>query len=111
VKNTFISAWEFNLPGGSRARLYVSILRPEPPDFKYTVCLIQPDIDLDSDDLARSIEREFGSAVTKDMPGRFKDKKSWFFRGRKVDRQLWKGNLFYAVPVERTRQTENSGLH
>ena len=42
VKNSFISAWEFNLPGGSRARLYVSVLRPEPPDFKHTVCLIQP---------------------------------------------------------------------
>jgi hypothetical protein len=79
VKNSFISVWEFNLPGGSRARLHVSVLRPEPSDFKYTVCLIQPDIDLDSDDLTQSIDHQFGSAVTKDMSGRFKDVKRWFF--------------------------------
>lgn len=83
VKNSFMSAWEFDLPGGSRARLYVSILRPEPPDFKYTVCLIQPEIDLDSDDLTQSIDRQFGSAVTKDMSGRFKDEKRWFFAAEK----------------------------
>jgi hypothetical protein len=83
VKNSFMSAWGFNLPGGSRARLSVSVLRPEPPDFKYTVCFIQPEIDLDSDDLTQSIDRQFGSAVTKDMPGRFKDKKSWFFAAEK----------------------------
>lgn len=94
VKNSFISAWEFNLPGGSRARLYVSILRPEPPDFKYTVCLIQPDIDLDSDDLAQSIEREFGSAVTKDVSGRFKDQKSWFFVAEKSRGNCGKEILF-----------------
>jgi hypothetical protein len=79
VKNSFISAWELNLPGGSRARLYVSVLRPELPDFKYTVCLIQPEIDLDGDDLTQSIDRQFGSDVTKDMSGRFKDERSWFF--------------------------------
>jgi hypothetical protein len=83
VKNSFMSAWEFDLPGGSRARLYVSILRPEPPDFKYTVCLIQPEIDLDSDDLTQSVDRQFGSAVTKDMSGRFKDEKRWFFAAEK----------------------------
>jgi hypothetical protein len=83
VKNSFISAWEFNLPGGSPARLYVSVLRPESPDFKYTVCLIQPEIDLDGDDLTQSIDRQFGSAVTMDMSGRFKDQKSWFFAAEK----------------------------
>jgi hypothetical protein len=79
AKNSFNSAWEFNLPGGSRARLYVSILRPEPSDYKYTACLIQPDIDLNSDDLTQSIYLQFGSAVTRDMSGRFKDEIRWFF--------------------------------
>src|ERR1700753_3805510 len=37
VKNSFISAWEFDLPEGSQAQLYISVLRPEPSDFKYTV--------------------------------------------------------------------------
>jgi len=83
AKKSFMSAWEFNLPGGSRARLYVSILRPEPPDFKYTVCGIQPEIDLDIDDLTQSIDRQFGSSVTKDIPGRFKDEKRWFFTAEK----------------------------
>ncbi|QIO31380.1 hypothetical protein [Bradyrhizobium sp. 1(2017)] len=83
VKNSFVTAWDFNLPGGSRAHLYISVLRPEPSDFRYTVCLIQPDIDLDSDDLARSIDRQFGSAVAEDMSGRFTDQKSWFFAAEK----------------------------
>ena len=82
-KNSFISVWKFNLRGGSQARLYVSILRPEPPDLKYTVCLIQADIDLDGDDLAQSIDRQFGSPVTKDISGRFKDLMGWFLAGEK----------------------------
>jgi len=83
ARDSFISAWEFNLPGGSRARLFVSVLRRETPDFKYTVCLIQPGVDLDSDDLTQSIDRQFGLSVTKDISGRFKDEKKWFFTAEK----------------------------
>ena len=83
AKDSFMSAWDFNLPGGSRARLVVSVLRRETPDFKYTVCLIQPEDDLDIGDLTQSIDRQFGSSVTKDISRRFKDEKKWFFTAEK----------------------------
>jgi hypothetical protein len=79
AKDSFMSVWEFNLPGGSPARLYVSVLRRETSDFKYTGCFIQPSADLDIEALTQSIERQFGSSVTEDISGRFKDEKRWFF--------------------------------
>jgi hypothetical protein len=79
AKNSFISAWEFDLPEGQQAHLYISVLRPEPPDFRYTVCLVQPAIDMDAEDVSRSIDRQFGSIVTKDASARFRDQKEWFF--------------------------------
>ena len=84
-KLSLMSGWEFDLPGGSRARLVVSILRreTETPDFKYTVCGIHPAVDLDIDDLTQSIDRQFGLSVTKDISGRFKDEKKWFFTAEK----------------------------
>ena len=82
-KDSFMSAWEFNLPGGSPARLYVSVLRRETPDFKFTACLVQPTVDIGIDDLTQSIDRQFGSSVTKDISGRFKDAKKWFFTAEK----------------------------
>lgn len=83
VKNSFISAWEFELPEGSQGQLYISVLRPEPSDFRYTVCIIQPAIDVDAEDISRSIDRQFGSIVTKDTSGRFTDQKDWFFSEEK----------------------------
>lgn len=101
VKNSFWSAWEFHLPGDSRAQLHVSILRPEPSDFKYTVCIIQPDIDLDGDDISRSIEREFGSSVTRDTSGRFRDHTNWFFVG-----EMSKGNCGKEIGIFLHRSSE-----
>jgi len=83
TKNSFVSAWEFDLPEGSQAQLYISVLRPEPPDFRYTVCIIQPATDVDADDISRSIDRQFGSIVAKDTSGRFRDQKDWFFTEEK----------------------------
>jgi hypothetical protein len=83
AKNSFMSAWEFDLPEGSQGQLYISVLRPEPPGFRYTVCLIQPAIDMDAEDISRSIDRQFGSIVTKDTSGRFRYQKDWFFTEEK----------------------------
>ncbi|HEV7410852.1 MAG TPA: hypothetical protein VGO01_20390 [Bradyrhizobium sp.] len=83
VKDSFENIWEFDLPEGQRAHLYIAALRPEPPDRKYTVCLIQPAIDMDADDLSRSIDRQFGSTVIKDTSGRFRGQRSWFFTEEK----------------------------
>jgi hypothetical protein len=83
VKNSFYSIWEFDLPEGSQGQLYISVLRPEPSDFRYTLCLIQPATDMDAEDLSRSIDNQFGSIVTKDTSGRFRDQKDWFFTEEK----------------------------
>jgi hypothetical protein len=83
VKNSFYSIWEFDLPEGSQGQLYISVLRPEPSDFRYTLCLVQPAIDMDAEDISRSIDRQFGSIVTKDASGRFRDQKDWFFTEEK----------------------------
>lgn len=83
VKNSFVSAWEFDLPEGSQAHLYISVLRPEPSDFRYTLCGIQPTTDMDAEDVSRSIDRQFGSIVTNDTSGRFRDQKDWFFTEEK----------------------------
>jgi len=83
VKNSFMTAWEFDLPEGSQGQLYISVLRPEPSDFRYTLCLIQPAVDVDAEDVSRSIDRQFGSIVTKDTSGRFRYQKDWFFTEEK----------------------------
>jgi hypothetical protein len=92
-KNSFVRAWDFDLPGGASAKLYVSTLLTEQPDFKYTVCMIHPGIDLDSDDLNRSIERQFGSDIEPERPGRYVSQKIWYFVAEKsrgnCGKQVW----------------------
>jgi hypothetical protein len=83
VRDSFENIWEFDLPEGQQAHFYISVLRPEPPDRKYTVCLIQPAIDMDAEDISRSIDRQLGSIVTKDTSGRFKNQMDWFFTEEK----------------------------
>jgi hypothetical protein len=83
VKNSFVSGWEFDLPEGQQGQLYISLLRPEPSDFRYTVCIVQAAVDVDAEDISQSIDRQFGSIVTKDTSGRFRDQKDWFFTEEK----------------------------
>ena len=78
-KNSFVSGWQFDVPGGSQASLYVSILRPEQPGVRYDICLVQPATDFDVDDLTLAIDRQFGPTLAKDTSGRFKSQESWFF--------------------------------
>jgi hypothetical protein len=81
TKNSFESAWEFDLPEGSQTKLYISVLRPEPPDFRDTICVIQPAIDIDADELSRSIDRQFGSIAIKHTSERFRE---WLFTEEKL---------------------------
>jgi hypothetical protein len=73
------AVWELNLREGSKARLAISILRPEPPGQRHTVCTLTPATDSDARDLASSVDRQFGSLVERDMSGRYKDLMEWFF--------------------------------
>ena len=105
---TVMSAWEFNLPEGSRARLIVGIMRPELPDYKDTYCLIESEIILDSDDITQSIDRQFGSAVTKDVSGRFKHEKRWFFTAEKSAGNCGK---YIWVPLGERGKTKTLTFH
>ena len=89
-KHSFESAWDL----GAGASLYVSILRPEQPGVKYDICLVQPAADVDGDDLARAVDRQFGPTLTKDTSGRFKDQVSWFFAEEKAKGNCGKQVLF-----------------
>ena len=80
--DSFSSLWELDLPEGSQTKVFISVLRPEPPDFRDTICVIQPAIDMDADELSRSIDRQFGSAAIaiKDTSERFRE---WVFTEEK----------------------------
>jgi hypothetical protein len=45
-KISFASRWAVGLPGGSQANLYISIVRPELPGVRHSICIIQPSADL-----------------------------------------------------------------
>jgi hypothetical protein len=92
-KQSFESVWQFGLPEGSQVSLSISILRPEQPGVKYDVCLLQPAKDVDSDDLTRAIDSQFGSMLLKDTSGRFRDPVRWYFVEEKArgncGKQVW----------------------
>ena len=79
VGNSYQSAWKLDLPGASQANLFLSIIRPEQPGLRHTVCVIQPDVDVDREEFVRSIDRQWGARLSKDISSRFKDQESWFF--------------------------------
>jgi len=64
-----LGMWEFDL-GESKALLLVSILRPEPLDQRWTGCAILPEFQIDLDDLAQSVDRQFGP-LAKRLSGRY----------------------------------------
>ena len=70
AKNSFLSVWELSLTHDSDANLAVSIVRPEQSGLKYSVCMIYPKTGVTSDDMARSMSRQFGPRVTKDVSGK-----------------------------------------
>jgi hypothetical protein len=92
-KVSFTSGWQFGLPDGSQATLYISILRPEQPGLKYDICLLQPTADVDGDDLTRAIEIQFGSMLQKSA--RFKNDQRWFFTEERIKGNCGKQISFF----------------
>jgi len=76
-KVAFESVWELD-----GLKLYVSILRPSIPGFRYDLCMVAPDADIDVDHLSQAIHRKFGSALTSDK--RYRVRQSWLFTDEKV---------------------------
>jgi hypothetical protein len=56
--------WELDL-SGSHVLLFVSVLSPEPPDQRWTLCAILPEFSIDLDDLVQSVDRQFGPLMKK----------------------------------------------
>src|ERR1700733_14748303 len=70
------------MPGST---LSMSIMRPPLEDGrKFSGCVMQPAIEMGTNDLAERIERQFGSSVTKDVSGRYRDEADWFFTNEKA---------------------------
>jgi hypothetical protein len=78
------SAWEVDLPEGSRLRLGVSIMGPDWPGVKHSICVLQPSVDIDRDGVTDAIGRQFGSALTKNPSRRPTDDDIWFFTKEKA---------------------------
>jgi hypothetical protein len=79
-KRSFMSAWEFGLVDGSQATLAISIVRPELPEIKkYNFCGVQLAIDIDSDELAQTVNRRLGSLLTREARDPFINEMRWFF--------------------------------
>jgi hypothetical protein len=80
AKKSFVSVWEFDLVDGSQATLAISIVRPELPEIKkYNLCGVQSVIDIDGDELARTVNRRLGSIVTREARDPFVNQMRWFF--------------------------------
>lgn len=76
-KNSHMSAWKLNFTAGAKANLFISALASEKPDLRHTVCIVQPTVMIEAKEMSKSIERQFGSRITPDMPTRFNDP-IWF---------------------------------
>jgi hypothetical protein len=79
-KMSFQSGWDL----GAGASLSISIVRPEQAGLRYDVCLIQPATHVNSEELDDEMARRFGSTLTKDASGRFKNRDAWFFTEEKA---------------------------
>jgi hypothetical protein len=84
-KISYATQWDLNLPEMPGSKLSMSIVRPPLEDInKYSVCLVQPTIELGANELAQQIDEQFGSNVTKDVSGKYRDETRWFFTSEKA---------------------------
>jgi hypothetical protein len=84
-KISYAVQWELaflDMPGST---LSMSIVRPPSEDVrKFSVCVMQPATEMGANVLAEQIEQQFGSSVTKDVSGRYRDEIQWFFTNEKT---------------------------
>ena len=77
-KDSFASMWRFTLPDGSPAAVAMSILRPEQPGVKHSICVVAPTASIEPDTLARAVEQRFGALIVKDTK-KWSGSRQWFF--------------------------------
>lgn len=84
-KLSYASQWDIAFAEKPGTVLTMSIVRPATEDVrKFSVCGIQPTTGLGAQILVEEIERQFGSAITKDASGRYRDQVTWFFSNEKA---------------------------
>jgi hypothetical protein len=84
-KPSYAVQWELGFLDMPDSTLSMSIMRPPLEDIrKFSVCVMQPATEMGTDVLAEQIERQFGSSVTKDVSGRYRDEADWFFTNEKA---------------------------
>jgi hypothetical protein len=79
-KISYVVGWEFSFPDMPGSTLSMSIVRPPLDDIRrFSICVMQPATEIGVNALAEQIEKQFGSSVTKDVSGRYRDEAQWFF--------------------------------
>ena len=77
-KVSFASAWGLTLPDGSRAMVSMSILRPEQPGVRHSLCGIALAVEIEPEILARALEQRLGALIVRDAR-RWSGSRQWFF--------------------------------
>jgi hypothetical protein len=91
-KVSFESAWAIELPDGLKADLWISIVRPEMPGVRHSICVIEPAPAIEAGALARTLEESFGSRIIRDT----RVSRKWFF-----DEETQRGNCRWIAVSER----------
>jgi hypothetical protein len=75
---SFQSTWELSLSDGSQAHLSISIVRPELPGVRHSICLIEPASKIEPDILAQALEQSLGDVIVRDTR-QWTGSRKWFF--------------------------------
>jgi hypothetical protein len=105
-KISYSSAWDLDEAAPSHALLMVSIVRPEIPGVKHSVCSIVPKLDIERAVLAKTVEEQFGPVVVRDTGSRFANAWFWHFTQEKSA-----GNCGRQIVIHEQRELREFGQH
>jgi hypothetical protein len=77
-KVSFASGWVFGLPDGSKERVWISILRPEQPGVKHSVCVVSYPETVTPDVMQQALEQRLGALIVQDTK-KWNGSRQWFF--------------------------------
>jgi hypothetical protein len=77
-KVSFTSGWEFGLPDGSKERIWISILRPEQPGVKHSICIVSYPATVTPDVMQQTLEHRLGALIVQDTK-KWNGSRQWFF--------------------------------
>ncbi|HKS63362.1 MAG TPA: hypothetical protein VJT13_16800 [Xanthobacteraceae bacterium] len=77
-KMSFETVWEFGLPDGAKGGVWISILRPEKPGVKHSMCTVEHTAAIEPDILERALEQRLGALIVRDTK-KWSGSRHWFF--------------------------------